>query len=77
VSTNAPVIETAAQNTAGGDIKAALLCHKDTMVLAEQQGVRSQTQYKQEFLGTLYTADRLYGTQVIRPETGFVMAVNA
>jgi len=46
------------------------------MVLAEQQGVRSQTQYKQEFLGTLYTADRLYGTQVIRPETGFVMAVN-
>jgi hypothetical protein len=77
VSTNAPVIETAAQNSAGGDIKAALLCHKDTMVLAEQQGVRSQTQYKQEFLGTLYTADRLYGTQVIRPETGFVMAVNA
>jgi hypothetical protein len=77
VSTNAPVIETAAQNAAGGDIKAALLCHKDTMVLAEQQGVRSQTQYKQEFLGTLYTADRLYGTQVIRPETGFVMAVNA
>jgi len=27
-------------------------------------------------LGTLYTADRLYGTQVIRPETGFVLAVN-
>ena len=76
VSTNVPLIETAAANSAGGDVKAAILCHKDTMVLAEQQGVRSQTQYKQEFLGTLYTADRLYGTQVIRPETGFVMAVN-
>ena len=76
VSTNAPVIETAGDNSAGGNVRGAILCHKDTMVLAEQQGVRSQTQYKQEFLGTLYTADRLYGTQVIRPETGFVLAVN-
>jgi hypothetical protein len=39
-------------------------------------GVRSQTQYKQEFLGTLYTADMLYGTKVVRPEAGFVLAVN-
>ena len=78
VSTNCPTLETAAENaaTAGGRIRGALLGHKDTMVLAEQQGVRSQTQYKQEFLGTLYTADRLYGTQVLRPETGFIMAVN-
>jgi N4-gp56 family major capsid protein len=56
-------------------VRAAILGHKDTMVMAEQVGVRSQTQYKQEFLGTLYTADRLYGTQVLRPETGFVLAV--
>ena len=78
VSTNCPTLETAAENaaTAGGIIRGAMLCHKDTMVLAEQQGVRSQTQYKQEFLGTLYTADRLYGTQVLRPEAGFIMAVN-
>ena len=78
VSSNCPVLETAAENaaSAGGIIRGALLGHKDTMVLAEQQGIRSQTQYKQEFLGTLYTADRLYGTQVLRPETGFVMAVN-
>tara|TARA_R110002126_G_scaffold32408_4_gene102856 strand:- start:842 stop:1801 length:960 start_codon:yes stop_codon:yes gene_type:complete len=78
VSSNCPTLETAAENTAtaGGIIRGALLGHKDTMVLAEQQGIRSQTQYKQEFLGTLYTADRLYGTQVLRPETGFIMAVN-
>ena len=76
VSTNCPVLETASENAAGGAIRGAMLCHKDTMVLAEQQGIRSQTQYKQEFLGTLYTADRLYGTQVLRPETGFIMAVN-
>jgi hypothetical protein len=79
VTSNCPVIETNAQNTAGGnslDIKAAILAHRDTMVLAEQLGVRSQTQYKQEYLSTLYTADTLYGVKVVRPETGFVLAVN-
>jgi N4-gp56 family major capsid protein len=50
--------------------RAALLSHKDVYVLAEQIGVRSQTQYKQEFLSTLYTADRLFGTQCYRPENG-------
>ena len=77
VTSNCPVIETAADNTAGGDIKAAMLIHQDTMILAEQQSVRSQTQYKQEFLGTLYTADTLYGVQAYRPDSGFVLAVNA
>jgi hypothetical protein len=79
VSSNCPVIETDAENTAtnGGDIKAAILAHRDTMVLAEQLGVRSQTQYKQEYLSTLYTADTLYGVKTIRPEAGFVLAVNA
>jgi HK97 family phage major capsid protein len=79
VSSNMPVIETDTDNTAtaGGDIKAALLFHTDTMVLAEQLGVRSQTQYKQDYLATLYTADTLFGTKVVRPEAGFVLAVNA
>jgi N4-gp56 family major capsid protein len=77
VSSNCPVIEAAGDNSANtGDVKGAMLLHKDAMVLAEQQGVRSQTQYKQEFLGTLYTADTLYGTQVMRPEAGIVLAVN-
>ena len=76
VSSNVPVIETDADNSAGGDVKAAILGHRDTMVLAEQMSVRSQTQYKQEYLATLYTADTLYGVKVVRPETGFVLAVN-
>lgn len=78
VSTNVPVIETAAQNTATTsvqDTRGAILAHRDTMVLAEQMAVRSQTQYKQEYLATLYTADSLYGVQVLRPETGFVLAL--
>jgi len=67
VSTNVPTLETG--------VRGAQLIHKDTNVLAEQQAVRSQTQYKQEFLGTLYTADTLYGCQVMRPEAGFTLAV--
>ena len=47
------------------------------MVLAEQQGVRSQTQYKQEYLGSLYTADTLYGTAVLRDDAAFNLMVKA
>ena len=77
VSSNMPTIETAAENSAGDGVKAAMLFHTDTMVLAEQIGVRSQTQYKQDYLATLYTADTLFGTKVLRPEAGFGLAVNA
>jgi hypothetical protein len=56
-------------------VRAAQLIHKDTYVLAEQQGIRSQTQYKQEFLANLYTADTLYGVKTLRPDAGFALAV--
>ena len=76
VSANCATIETAAQNSvATVDTRAAMLFHRDAIVLAEQLSVRSQTQYKQEYLSTLYTADCLYGVQVYRPEAGFVLAV--
>jgi HK97 family phage major capsid protein len=57
--------------------RAALLFHRDAVVLAEQMSVRSQTQYKQEYLSTLYTADCLDGVQAYRPEAGFMLAVPA
>ena len=38
----------------------------DSMVLVEQLGIRSQTQYKQEYLGTLFTADTIYGVKALR-----------
>jgi N4-gp56 family major capsid protein len=76
VSSNCATIEAAGDNTVGTvDTRAALLFHKDAIVMAEQMAVRSQTQYKQEYLSTLYTADTLYGVQVYRPEAGFVLAV--
>ena len=76
VSSNCPVIEVAAQNTASSaDTRGCLFFHKDAIVHAEQMAVRSQTQYKQEYLSTLYTADTLYGVEVYRPEAGFIIAI--
>ena len=76
VSSNCPIIEPNAANpNSTADIRAAIIMHKEALVLAEQMAVRSQTQYKQEYLSTLYTADTLYGVQVYRPEAGFVLAV--
>ena len=71
VTSNCPITDPTDATKGRG----AYLIHRDTMVLAEQQAIRSQTQYKQEWLGTLYTADTLYGTQVMRPEAGFVLSV--
>ena len=76
VSSNCPVIEAADDNlNSTVDTRAATLLHTDTYVFAEQLGVRSQTQYKQDFLSNLYTSDTIYGKQVMRPEAGFVLAV--
>lgn len=63
--------------TPNAGVRAAQLIHKDTYILAEQQAIRSQTQYKQEFLSTLYTADTLYGVKTFRPDAGFVLNVPA
>jgi N4-gp56 family major capsid protein len=51
--------------TSGTD-RICLMGHKESMVLVEQMSVRSQTQYKQEYLGTLFTADTLYGVKAMR-----------
>jgi N4-gp56 family major capsid protein len=76
VSSNAPVLETAAQNSGGSiAVRGCLFFHKDALVMAEQLAVRSQTQYKQEYLSTLFTSDTLYGVETYRPEAGFILAV--
>lgn len=76
VSSNCPTIETAAENSAGDAVRGSLFIHKDAFCLAEQMKVRSQTQYKQEFLADMYTSDTLYGTAVMRTDAGIVLAVN-
>lgn len=72
-----PVFVSSNADTATGGARIALMGHKDAAVLVEQQGVRSQTQYKQEYLGTLYTADTLYGVKELRDNACFALAVPA
>jgi N4-gp56 family major capsid protein len=58
---------TAAFPTSGSAIaRVCLMGHKDAMVLVEQVGIRSQTQYKQDYLATLFTSDTLYGVAALR-----------
>jgi len=52
--------------TATGSARANLMFQEDALVLAEQLKVRTQTQYKQEYLADLLTADTLYGVQILR-----------
>ena len=63
--------------TATGDARIGMMFHKDAFVLAEQMGVRSQTQYKQEYLGTLFTSDMLYGVKELRDEAAIAIAMPA
>jgi len=53
---------------AGADTpyRVALMMHKDAMCLATQMDVRTQSQYKQEYLGTLVTTDAIYGARELR-----------
>jgi len=55
--------------------RVCLMGHRDAMVLVEQMAIRSQTQYKQEYLGTLFTADTLYGVGELRDYAAFALVV--
>ena len=66
VSSNCPAVGT---DRVGG------LFHRDAIVFAEQVGVRTQTQYKQEYLGDLFTADTIYGTGELRNDAGIAFVV--
>ena len=74
-----PVFVSSNADTTSGSTatRIALMGHRDAAVLVEQVGVRSQTQYKQESLGTLYTADTLYGVKELRDGSAFALAVPA
>mgnify|MGYP006080438283 FL=1 len=63
--------------TATGAARIGLMFHKDAFVLVEQLGMRSQTQYKQEFLANLFTSDMLYGVKNLRAEAAVAIAMVA
>jgi len=60
-----------------GSNREGLILHRDAAVLAEQVGVRTQTQYKQEYLGDLFTADTIYGVGELRSEASVAFKVTA
>jgi N4-gp56 family major capsid protein len=74
-----PVFVSSNADTTNGSglARICLLGHRDFAVLAEQMAVRSQTQYKQEYLGTLFTADTLFGTKELRDGSAVALAVPA
>ena len=72
-----PVFVSSNADTATDGDRIALMGHKDFAVLVEQMGVRSQTQYKQEWLGTLFTADTIYGVKELRDYSAIALAVPA
>jgi hypothetical protein len=63
-----------ASGNSGAD-RVGMMMHRDALVLAEQVGVRTQTQYKQEYLGDLFTADTLYGVKELRDTAGVAFVV--
>lgn len=74
VSTNCEVVEDSGTNS---NDRAALMFQKEALLLIEQLAPRTQTQYKQEYLSDLFTADILFGTGVLRPEGGIAIIVPA
>jgi len=71
ISSNCPTTTTATTATD----RVGVLMHKDALALAEQVGVRSQTQYKQEWLGDLFTSDTIYGVGEMRNNAGLAFVV--
>ena len=73
VSSNCPTI------TSGDSVscRVGLMIHQSALAFAEQMAVRSQTQYKQEYLGDLFTADCIYGIGELRDDAGVAFVVPA
>ena len=74
-----PVFVSSNADTTSGSTatRVCLMAHKDFGVLVEQMGVRTQTQYKQEWLANLFTADVLYGVGELRDGAAVALTVPA
>jgi N4-gp56 family major capsid protein len=77
ISSNCPTTGDAVNEAGNNTDRVGTMIHKDALVLAEQVGVRSQTQYKQEYLGDLFTADTIYGVAELRDNAGINFVVPA
>ena len=66
VTNNLPAVEAGDAST---DQELCFMIQQDAAVLVEQMGMRSQRQYKQEYLADLFTVDMLYGVKLMRPDS--------
>lgn len=57
--------------------RVASLFQREANVMAEQQSIRSQAQYKQEYLAWLYTTDTIFGVKNVRTTSGVALIVPA
>ena len=73
VSNNADTATTA--GTGDTNPRVCLMAHPEFCVLVEQLGIRVQTQYKQEYLSTLLTADTLYGVGELRDKSAVALVI--
>lgn len=61
--------------TSATTAKVGLLAHKSALIMADVLGPRVQTQYKQEFLATLLTADTIFGVAEAYDKGGVAMVM--
>lgn len=74
VSTNCPTVAATDTTT---NYRVGMIFHKDAFLFIEQMGVRAQSQYKQEWLADLFTADTIYGVGEMRDDAGIAFFVPA
>lgn len=72
VTTNAPTITADDTST---EYRVGAMWHQDAAVLATQQDVRVQTQYKLEWLATAMVSDMIYGFKELRNDAGVAFVV--
>lgn len=66
VTTRTPLV----QDSGGtADNVSGIYFQRDAIVLVEQLGVRTQSQYKLEYLGDLFVADVIYGKKAVRGDS--------
>lgn len=77
LGTGVRIVDWSGTKVTVGDYRVGLLLHKSAWAYVEQMSVRSQSQYKQEYLATLFTADTIYGVGELRDTAGVAFAVPA
>jgi len=66
VTNRTPLVEDGLGNA---DNVSGIFFQRDALVLVEQLGVRSQSQYKLEYLADLFVTDMIYGVKVLRDDS--------